>query len=220
MQNAFFTAIDPDLGREVYVLADEMPPAVVWARFGADRGAVEVEFSEDVWVTLGASDLVVTNQSGETVQVTGFEVKPDRLRARFTLGPGLADGNYRASIPVGAVADAANNALAAAFEFDFFVLAGDINRDRAVDFNDLAILAQNYNTTGKTFAQGNLDNDPAGNVDFDDLAILAQKYNTSLPPPEPVPASKRESAAPVFSTSPPVRPPAKRAPVRKPTGRG
>jgi hypothetical protein len=52
-----------------------------------------------------------------------------------------------------------------------------------VDFLDLAALAQSYNTTGKTFARGNFNYDPAGAVDFNDLVILAQRYNTSLPAP-------------------------------------
>jgi hypothetical protein len=38
---------------------------------------------------------------------------------------------------------------------DFFVLAGDANRDRKVDFTDLAILAQSYNTAGRDFTRGN-----------------------------------------------------------------
>ena len=68
------------------------------------------------------------------------------------------------------------------FPFPTFFKIGDLNHDGIVDFADLVILAQNYGGTGKTFAEGNLDYDPAGNVDFADLVILAQQYNTSLPP--------------------------------------
>jgi hypothetical protein len=39
----------------------------------------------------------------------------------------------------------AGNPLSADYTFDFFVLAGDANRDRVVDINDLVILAQRYN---------------------------------------------------------------------------
>ena len=42
-------------------------------------------------------------------------------------------------------------------------------------------LAQNYNTRGKTFAQGDFTGD--GSVDFNDLVVLAQHYNTSLAAP-------------------------------------
>jgi T5SS/PEP-CTERM-associated repeat protein len=60
-------------------------------------------------------------------------------------------------------------------------LKGDTNLDGAVDFNDLARLAQNYNITDRRriWTQGDFTYD--GNVDFNDLAAMAQNYNTSLP---------------------------------------
>src|SRR5207248_1484799 len=126
---------------------------------------------------------------------------------------------------------------------DFFVLAGDANHDRAVDFNDLVKLAQNYNTTGgKTYADADFTGD--GNVDFNDLVILAQRYNTSLPAPAaalPFAAPAASFAAdwaaatvsptaptaaktdpktakpkPIFSVTPVVKPiPAKKAPSQR-----
>jgi hypothetical protein len=59
---------------------------------------------------------------------------------------------------------------------------GDANLDGAVDFLDLARMAQNYNTTvsGQTeswWARGDFNYD--GAVDFADLAKLAQNYNTA-----------------------------------------
>ena len=60
-----------------------------------------------------------------------------------------------------------------------FTLYGDANLDGAVDFNDMARLAQNYNSSGKLWAHGDFTFD--GVVDFNDMARLAQNYNTSLP---------------------------------------
>jgi hypothetical protein len=60
-----------------------------------------------------------------------------------------------------------------------FTLYGDADLDGAVNFNDLARLAQNYNTGGKRWVQGDFNYD--GLVDFNDLARLAQNYNTVLP---------------------------------------
>jgi probable HAF family extracellular repeat protein len=56
---------------------------------------------------------------------------------------------------------------------------GDANADGAVDFLDLATLAQNYNNTSGSLSweQGDFNGD--GNVDFLDLAELAQNYNTT-----------------------------------------
>lgn len=61
-----------------------------------------------------------------------------------------------------------------------FTVAGDINLDRQVNFNDLVILAQNYNLIGRRYSQGNLNYSSDGKVDFDDLVILAQNYSSGL----------------------------------------
>ena len=54
-------------------------------------------------------------------------------------------------------------------------LVGDANLSGAVNFDDLLILAQNYEQTPKLWAQGDFSLD--GTVDFDDLLLLAQNYN-------------------------------------------
>jgi hypothetical protein len=64
-------------------------------------------------------------------------------------------------------------------------LAGDANLDGAVDFLDLARLAQNYNLTVSDrtdawWSSGDFNYD--GIVNFNDLARLAQNYNTALVP--------------------------------------
>jgi hypothetical protein len=57
---------------------------------------------------------------------------------------------------------------------------GDANHDGGVDFADLVVLAQNYNTPGgRTFEQGDFTGD--GSVDFADLVQLAQHYNSVAP---------------------------------------
>jgi len=189
-------------------------------------------FSEDVSASLAAGDLTLKNVTTNTV-VPAASIHVDysaaTKRATFTfpgfVGGVLPDGNYHASLTNGSVTDVAGNALAADAGVDFFVLGGDANRDRAVDFNDLVVLAQNYNTTGKTYAQGDFNYD--GKVDFNDLVILAQRYNTSLAAPaapvvfapEVVAASKVGKA--VFSETPivkpaaPVKPKAASRPVKR-----
>ncbi len=62
-----------------------------------------------------------------------------------------------------------------AFQFAFGPKPGDANYDRTVNFNDLLVLAQNFNrTSGATWAQADFDFD--GDVDFADLLALAQRY--------------------------------------------
>jgi autotransporter-associated beta strand protein len=62
-----------------------------------------------------------------------------------------------------------------------YTLSGDVNLDGAVDFLDLAKLAQSYNVTDGTRQWSTGDVNYDGNTDFLDLAKLAQNYNTALP---------------------------------------
>jgi hypothetical protein len=152
---------------------------------------ITIQFSEDVGATLGLADVVVTNLTTgvmtDPVSIT-FDVATKTATLAFAAGP-MIDGNYRATLAASGVTDAAGNALdgdgngsaGGDLLFDFFVLGGDANRDRKVDFQDLVILSQNYDLTSKTFSQGNVDYSSDGKVDFQDLVILSQKYDLSLP---------------------------------------
>jgi hypothetical protein len=84
---------------------------------------------------------------------------------------GLADANYRATLSKGSFL--ANDAA-----LDFFVLAGDANHDRSVNFADLVILARNYSHSPRLFTDGDANYD--GRVDFADLMILAGRYGSAL----------------------------------------
>ncbi len=144
---------------------------------------VKVTFADDVAVaSLEAGDLVVSPLAGGAAIVPASVVYNAATRtASFRLAGVLADGNYRATIAAAGVTDGSGNALATSYAFDFFALSADANRDRRVDFNDLVLLAQNYNGAGKTWAQGDFTGD--GVVDFNDLVKLAQRYNTGVPAP-------------------------------------
>src|SRR6185503_20049488 len=95
----------------------------------------------------------------------------------------------RVTVPAGALPG-----LVSDHQYDFFVLAGDANRDRKVDFADLVVLAQNYNATGRNWSSGDFNYDTQ--VEFQDLVTLAQNYNATLPAgaPEPIAASASMTA--------------------------
>ena len=77
---------------------------------------------------------------------------------------------------------------------------GDSNLDGSVDFNDLVVLAQNYNTpTGMTWFDG--DNNYDGAVDFNDLIFLAQNYNSAVPA-DGLPPSFASDVASAFAQVP------------------
>jgi hypothetical protein len=97
-------------------------------------------------------------------------------------------------------------------------LPGDATRDGVVNFDDLLVLAKNYNKTDQPFTAGDFNYDNV--INFDDLLLLAQNYNRTITVPVPTAAAApttTESRKPqVLST--PTRPPAaiaKPAPVRK-----
>jgi hypothetical protein len=154
-------------------------------------------FSEDVSASLTAADISLLNRQTNTTvpaNLMQFDYAANKGTLRFPgyAGGILPDGDYRATIVAGGITDAAGNALPVGTAVDFFFVAGDVNHDRSVDFNDLVVLAQNYNSTGKGFAEGDLNYD--GNVDFNDLVLLAQRYNTTLAAPP--------AAAPVAIAAP------------------
>jgi hypothetical protein len=77
-------------------------------------------------------------------------------------------------------------------------IQGDANLDRAVNFSDLVILSQNYDTAGRSFTRGNFDFDVQGKVDFADLVLVAQHYNNALAITADPPAKRRALAKDVI----------------------
>ena len=110
--------------------------------------------------SLSTSDLVLTNlTTGMTVDPADLTLQYDAATnvATFTAtgldGGLLSDGNYRATLPAGSVNDGLGHTLEADFIFDFFVLAGDANRDRQVNLLDFNILAANFGQSGAPSAR-------------------------------------------------------------------
>jgi len=71
------------------------------------------------------------------------------------------------------------NGFIASFTRRLDVLPGDVNDDGMVDFNDLVVLARNFNQLNATPSQGDLTGD--GIVNFDDLVALARGFGQLLP---------------------------------------
>jgi hypothetical protein len=209
---------------DVLTLADVTAPQVGGGAFGFDLPqSVTLAFGEDVIASVDATDLsIVDLATGLRVPASQFVLAKQggpgvATTATWTRGPAagaLPDGNYRATLPAGSVVDAAGNPLAADYALDFYVLAGDATRDRVVNFDDLLVLAKNYNKPGVGFAGGDFDG--SGTVNFDDLLILAKSYNRTLaalpapaaltmpPATATVVATKQEES--IFRTTPIARP--------------
>ena len=93
-------------------------------------------------------------------------------------------------------------------------LAADANGDRAVDFKDLVILAQNYGQSNTTWQQADFTGD--AKTDFQDLVLLAQRYNNAPVSSADVTVTKNtEPAQRVFNTATPIRPAPQKRPAPK-----
>jgi hypothetical protein len=137
-------------------------------------------------VVIDPSRLTLTNLTTSSVVpaaniAVSFNSATDTASISFPgfLYGALPNGNYRLTIS-GSVTDTGGALIANPGSIDFFTLAGDVNRDRAVDFADLLSMAQNYGNSGRVFTQGNLDYSVDGLVNFNDLLILAQNYGASV----------------------------------------
>jgi hypothetical protein len=174
---------------------DRLPPQALEGKFaltgpGLGPGSGQrllVRFNDDVGPSLQPGDLSVRPVgSSATITPTAVAYDAPTRTAFFSLPAGLADGNYRAVLARQSVSDASGNLIAADFSFDFFVLAGDVNRDRAVNGSDFAILAGSFGKTGMTYDQGDLNGD--GGVNGTDFAILAGNFGKAVPAPASVSA--------------------------------
>ena len=176
--------------RRAWTLLDAVAPRVTGAAFDVDAPAMRMAFtfSEALADAPTAADFAVVNLT------TGQAVSPGQLNVAWDAGartayvtfPGFAagvlpDGNYAATLAAGSVHDAAGNALAADAGLDFFALAGDATRDRAVDVADFAVLRANFGAAGTVFSQGNFNYDAV--VNAADFAILRAQFGLVLPPP-------------------------------------
>ena len=169
-------------------------PLVVSSAFEVDRTqAITFTFDRDVEPSLNLSDLQVVNlTTGQTIPIARFSLRtigapslPTSAEWVYDItqfGP-LPDGNYRATIDRNNVTDRAGNSLAASATLDFFVLAGDANRDRRVDLADFVILRNNFSQTNRVFSQADFNYD--GIVNLSDFVILRNNFGQSLPGNDP-----------------------------------
>jgi ELWxxDGT repeat protein len=179
---ALFAASDGVLGVELWRMNDVWAPTVRSTAFEPEPAPSAIfNFNEDVGASLTAEDLTLQNvDTGQPVTGANVVLKFDQAteQAVFSFS-GLPDGHYRAVLPGAGVTDQAGNAMAKDAVCNFTIMSADTIGAGAADFSDLVVLAQNYDTTGKTFTQGDFNDD--GDVDFDDLVLLAQRYTSSPP---------------------------------------
>lgn len=155
---------------------DTVAPSVAGNTFAFEtEQRIDLSLNEPATL-LGAT---LTNlDTNQTLNLVDLAVTPSGSTLSIRKASGLlADGDWRLTIPAGQLRDSAGNNSTAPATFDFFVLAGDANRDRTVNIGDFSTLAANFNQPG-TFSAG--DFNYSGGVEIGDFSILAAQYNVSL----------------------------------------
>jgi hypothetical protein len=208
----------------ISLVVDTVAPALVT---GSPAGAEFVyqslphrliyRFTEDVAASTDAGDFTVQRLTPTSATVTISSLtdnvpSTNAATVQFS-SSSLSDGTYRATLLGSAITDKAGNAVATS-TYDFFALGGDANHDAKVNIADLLLVAQNWNGTGKTFAQGDFNYD--GKVNATDLGILSLNWQKaadgSVLSSEPLPSLGEITAAPTTPVRPVVAP--IRTPVR------
>jgi hypothetical protein len=154
---------------------------------------IELTFDQDVSTSLSTADLVLRNETtGVTIPSSSIVMNWNAAMRTATFrfptlpnGGSLPDGRYRATLAAAGVSNAAGTTIAVDYALDFFVLAGDANRDGRVNLQDFNILAANFGQSSSDFAHGDFNYD--GQVNLRDFNILAGRFGASVSPPEGMP---------------------------------
>jgi hypothetical protein len=144
---------------------------------------VKFEFNQNVQASLSAADLNVERLGpGGGPVVTADPIYDEATNSvTFAFNGILPDGNYRATLGGSGVTNTLAMSLAGDIVLDFFVLNGDLNRDRQVSISDFIDLAANFGSTSAIWTQGDLNYD--GQVTISDFIDFASNYGATLPPP-------------------------------------
>lgn len=179
---AFNGTLLSDASQALTLTVDTAPPAVASSSYDREvTQRVSLVFDDAIAGQISASEVVLTNATTTAVtNAISVLTSGGNTIATFVITSSrLANGRYTLSLAGDAATDVAGNALTEQV-VEFTQVAGDATGDGIVDFDDLLVVAQNYNTNGKTFSQGNFNYDGSGIVDFGDLLTLAQNYGVNV----------------------------------------
>jgi O-glycosyl hydrolase len=163
----------------------------------ASKPALRAMFSTNVTNSLSPGDISIIDMatglkpSGTSATLNFYD---DGTNARWKIY-NLPDGNFSASLPAHRITDNDGTPAANTLSVDFFILAGDANRDRFVDTLDFNILAQNFGR-GNKFTQGDFNYDSS--INSSDFNLFVAQYGKRLAAPAPVLNTPQPVAMPMF----------------------
>jgi hypothetical protein len=196
------------------IATDTTPPTVTAKSFSylGQSMSITLTFSEDVAASLAAADFTLVNNTtpGFVITASNLVVTPgagNTAKITFTGLTGTAGssvlqtGNYTLTALGAAITDAAGNKLGGGAgvndTLNFRFVVGDTNNNGTTNFDDLLVLAANYNVINPSLTYASADFNYSGSVNFDDLLLLAANYNVSLPGvPASIVAPPAPNAAP------------------------
>jgi hypothetical protein len=143
---------------------------------------ITITFNQNVQSSVSAADLEVVRlgPGGGPVEVISADYDSATNTATFNVAGGiLPDGNYRATLRYQNVNNNLGMQPSADESLDFFVLNGDLNRDRSVSISDFIDLASNFGQLTTKWSDGDLNYD--GIVSISDFIDLSGNFNKTLP---------------------------------------
>ena len=166
------------------------PPVVSSTFFNGEprRTALAFQFDQQVAIDSPLQAASVINaDTGAVVKIVTAEYQPADRYLTIGLFVPLPNDNYVLKINSAAITNNYGQHLAGDgktegtdYTYTFFILTGDTNGNRTVDFTDFMTLAQHYAKQGDA-SDGDFDSNMF--VDFRDLLLLAQNYGRHLSPP-------------------------------------
>jgi hypothetical protein len=141
---------------------------------------IAIHFNVDVSSSLNTNLLLLTTPLLGYSQVLSYDKSNNVATFQWTQWPERwPDGNYQLEFRSDNIRNAAGVPLLSQPPFDFFVLAGDLNRDRQVSISDFLTLASNFGKTNADYFDGDLNYD--GIVSISDFLQVAANFSTVLP---------------------------------------
>lgn len=186
------TSVTRTLG--VQILPTAFAPTV--SSFSVNAGSAQrsrvttLSIVFDQPVSLASNAFSLTTSAGGTVAGTVLNLSNasgDQMRYDVTfagtaiLAGSLADGSYVLTVNAASVTNAAGLAMAANTSYAFYRLFGDIDANRAVNFNDFLVLQNAFgtNSTSAQFPAG-LDGDGNDLIDFNDFLLLQNNFGKTI----------------------------------------
>ncbi len=139
-------------------------------------GTMTLDFSTATTVATAASLNLFNHTTGQSIDLSAATLANNGTTSiTWDLSAvNLPNGRYTAELP----AYATTPRLTQSHTIEFFKLAGDLDGDGFVNFNDFFAADQDFNASGSPYRPGDADGD--GMVNFNDFFAVDANFNVSL----------------------------------------